>query len=173
MDRPDWTLIEEDFLATGMSYSALAKKWKVPLSTLKKKAAAGKWGERFKEIARKAEPEAEPEKEPEPDAELIARDEFAVEIRSQRYRRMIEATDGMMDRIIDAMQIIKPEDTFALGTLVRALKDLREMQGLNRTALDIEEQKLRIEKMRLDIQYHDVENEPVVVEFVNTEGAEA
>ena len=170
MDKPDWTLIEEDYLATGIPYSALAKKWKVPLSTLKKRAAAGKWGERFKEIARKAEPEEEPEPGPVP--ELIARDEMAVELRSQRYRKMIEATDGMMDRIIDAMQVIKPDDTFALGTLVRALKDLREMQGLNRSALDIEEQKLRIEKLRIDIQYRDDVREPVVVEFVNTEGAQ-
>ena len=63
---------------------------------------------------------------------------------------MIEASDMIMDHIIDALGLIKPDDTMALGTLVRALKDLREMQGLNKSALDIEEQRARIAKLRSD-----------------------
>ena len=63
MAKPDWAAIEADFLATGMSYNELARKWGVSISTLKKKAMRGKWA-----------------------------------------KKMIETTDAMMDRIIDALQ---------------------------------------------------------------------
>ena len=170
MDKPDWILIEEDYLATGMPYKKLAAKWGVPLSTLKKRAAAGDWTAKHQKVAKAAEPALEPVPEPVP---IMTREDVAIELRSQRYKRMIEATDSMMDRVIDALQVVKPGDTFAIGTLARALKDLREMQGLNRSALDIEEQQLRIRKMQMELQYHESASEPIVVEFVNTEGAEA
>lgn len=170
MDKPDWILIEEDYLATGMPYAKLAAKWNVPLSTLKKRAASGNWVKKFLKVAKEAELSLEPAPEPVP--ELVPREQVAVELRSQRYKRMIEATDSMMDRVIDALQVVKPGDTFAIGTLARALKDLREMQGLNRSALDIEEQQLRIRKLQMELQYHQLGTEPITVEFVNTEGAE-
>lgn len=163
---PDWNAIEADFLATGMAYPALAKKWDVSLSTLKKKAMRGRWGDRHAAVAilaeervpeNQEEPSEEPvpvweeptkEKEPEPQAELITPEEIAIETRSDRIRRMLRTTDEMMDRIVNALDLIKPDDTYALKTLISALKDLREMQGLNKSELDIEEQRARIAKLK-------------------------
>lgn len=177
--KPDWDAIEADFLATGMKYPKLAEKWGVPVSTLKKRAMRGEWGQRFEEIsAAGMEPEPEPLLEPELEMELepltgpIVPKELALELRSKRARRMIETTDRMMDHIIDALAVLKPEDTFALGTLVRALKDLREMQGLNRSDLDIQEQRLRLEKLRQDVSVKNYADEPITVEFVNMDGAQ-
>lgn len=140
---PDWTAIKTDFLATGMAYSALAKKWNVPLSTVKKRAMREKWSDQHAKVMELApEPEVEPEPVVEPEVYI------ATDMRAERSRRLLQTTDAMMDRIIDALDIIKPDDTYALSTLVRALKDLREMQGLHRTELDIEEQRARIAKLK-------------------------
>ena len=103
----------------------------------------------------------------------IAPQELALELRAQRSKRMMETTDAMMDRIIDALGLIEPDNTYALATLVKALKDLREMQGLNKSALDIEEQRARIDKLKSEIRRDERESrEPLVIEFVDTEGAE-
>ena len=182
---PDWTAIRADFLATGASYRSLAKKWDVSISTLKKHAMREKWSETFGRIATvpegmleypaepvKVEPVPVPEEEP-PDEEepqepveperpavvLVKPEEYAAELRANRYRKMIEATDAMMDRVINAMDLIEPDNTYALMTLVRSLKEIREMQGLNRTALDIEEQQLRIEKLKREMQQAEESNE--------------
>ena len=172
MDRPDWNAIEADFLATGLKYPELAAKWGVSLSTLKKKAMRGGWGDKHANVIRQAEPEPEPQKEPEPEIEQIAPAELALELRTQRSRKMLETTDAMMDRIIDALQVIEPDNTYALATLVKALKDLRDMQGLNKSALDIEEQMARIAKLKSETKTDDVSKEPLVIEFVDLDGAE-
>lgn len=153
--QPDWNAIEADFLATGLKYPSLAKKWGVSLSAVKRKAAAGKWAAKLADITKRTEPRTEPEPigEPAPDetgTEIMTPEQLAEELRAKRSRRMIEVTDMMMDHIIDALDLIKPDDTMALATLIRALKELREMQGLNKTALDIEEQQARIAKLRSD-----------------------
>lgn len=170
MSKPDWAAIEADYLATGLRHEDLAKKWGVPLSTVKKRAMRGKWGDKHRQIARKAEPvelehavelsemerceevELKPKsrrkKAEKVEAEQIDPEELALELRRKRSQKMIETTDAMMDRIIDALELIPPDNTYALSTLVKALKDLREMQGLNKSALDIEEQRARIDKLR-------------------------
>lgn len=157
--RPDWKAIEADFLKTGMSYKELCNKWDVPLSTLKKHAMKGQWGDKLVMFAKAAEKIAvQPKQEPVPHTqngmeptvptEEVDPETMALELRAQRQRKMIETTDAMMDRIINALELIEPENTYALLTLIKALKELREMQGLNKSALDIEEQRARIEKLK-------------------------
>lgn len=154
MGKPDWSAIEADFLATGTKYPTLAKKWGVSLSTLKKKASAGEWAAKLAEVSKRAEPEPEPAPNAEP-TEIMHPEELAAELRAKRSLRMIEVTDMMMDHIIDALGVIHAEDTLALATLVRALKDLREIQGLNKSALDIEEQQARIAKLKSETRIVD------------------
>lgn len=172
---PDWNAIEADYLATGMSYPRLAKKWGVSISTLKKRAMKGKWAERCTRTAKESEkkvvvrlkpepePKMEPQQEPEPEPyEVINMEELCTELRAQRARKMIEATDALMDRVINALDLIAPDNTYALMTLVRSLKEIREMQGLNRSALDIEEQQLRIQKLKREARAEEEGSEVVV-----------
>ena len=172
MAKPDWAAIEADYLATGLKYPSLAKKWGVSLNTLKKKASAGKWGAKLTAVTMQAETPApkapKQEKAPAPvpstdDAEIMTPEELATELRAKRSKRMIEVTDMMMDHIIDALDLIKPDDTMALATLIRALKELREMQGLNKSALDIEEQQARIAKLRSETRIVDDGSEGGVI----------
>ena len=53
-----------------------------------------------------------------------------------------------------------------------ALRDVREMQGLNKSELDREEQRLRIAKLRREADNQIRMDEVFTVEFENTEGAE-
>ena len=170
--KADWAAIKADYLATRRPYQELADKWGVSISAIKKKAAADKWKEAAKLIF--IEPTTEPKSELlvpiEPKVEMVEPATAAREMRIERARKMLRATDAMVDRVIDALEILKPGDTQSLHLLVRTLKDLREMQGLNKSALDIEEQQLRIELMRQ--QRQSMIAEPVIVEFVNSDGAE-
>ena len=171
--KADWAAIKADYLATQRPYQELADRWGVSISSIKKKAAKEKWSSTAYQIVLESRCEipAEPvEPSNEPAIELIEPATAAREMRIERARKMLRATDAMVDRVIDALEILKPGDTQSLHLLVRTLKDLREMQGLNKSALDIEEQQLRIELMRQ--QRQSMIAEPVVVEFVNTEDAE-
>ncbi len=177
MAKQDWPAIRADYLATGASYASLAKKWNVPLSTVKKRAMREKWSASFAEIVKatvpemepKVEPELEPEAELEPEpqeepfTELMQPEQYATELRANRYKKMIETTDAMLDRVIDALNVVQPDNTYALLTLVKALKDIREMQGLNRSALDVEEQQLRIEKLKRETRAEADEDEYGVI----------
>ena len=175
----EWDAIKADYLATGMAYQDLAAKWNVSISTLKKKAAREGWRDEYIKIALEKEPQKEPKKsrqeprvelEPELFPELVSPEALAAELRVNRMRKLMETTDTMMDRVINALDIIEPGNTYALSMLVRSLKDLREMQGLNKSKLDLEEQQLRIEIMKQQKQSQIAE--PITVEFVNMDGAE-
>ena len=172
MDGPDWKAMEADYLASGLSYAALAEKWGVKLSALRSRASREGWGRRRRAL-RHLELSPSPTPAGAEEAELLAPAELALELRVQRSRRMIEATDAMMDRVLLSLEQLEPDNTYALAMLVRSLKELREMQGLNKSALDLEEQRARIDKLKSEIRRDERESrEPLVIEFVDTEGAE-
>lgn len=199
--KPDWKAIEADYLATGMAYVDLAKKWNVSISTLKKKAAAGRWGAKLPAVAARAEAaerkgtpqkgtgnrkgteepkgtdakwaeapdELDGEERVREDAEElggsegsdlaldIVPEDLALRLRIERRDRLLRVTDEMMDRIIDALNTIEPGNASAIATLARALKDIRDIQGLSKDALDLEEQKARIQKLRSEVRSGDLE----------------
>ena len=139
--RHDWKLIEADFLATGQSYRALAQKYGAGLSSVKKHAAAGRWQEKLLELSRgeRAAALAEPV-------------DLALEKRLDRRALLLDTADEMLEKLRRAAAQLEPGNTLALASLVRALKDLKELQGLQKDALDLEEQQTRIEKMRSEIR---------------------
>lgn len=154
-----WATIRADFLATGMRYPDLAKKHGVSLSTLKKRAAAEHWMQAKDRVDNALVSTiagtgtgTEPGTEPPATAEEIQQAEILTAIETKRNRLMAfeRASDAMMDRIIDALTSPEVISPYSLKLLASALRDLREMQGLNRSELDIEEQKARIAKLRSD-----------------------
>ena len=66
--------------------------------------------------------------------------------------------DGMLDRVEDAICVVNTGDAASIKLLTAALKDLRDLKHLNRTALDIEEQKARIAKLRSDTRIVETES---------------
>lgn len=182
-DKALWAAIRADFLASGTAYPDLAKKYGVSLSTLKKTAAREAWALNRADIDdrakrnRKKEPEPDRnrnQEEPEPaEALIVPTDEEIVEAKQQRLDKFLEITDAMMDRISDAIESPDVITPYALKLLASALRDLREMQGLNRTQLDIEEQRARIAKIRSETAIPESRDDKAVsIEFVDTYGAE-
>ena len=138
--KTDWELIERDFLASGMSYRALAEKYGLSISSVQKRAAAGHWQERLLALRREEERAAQP------------RTEKLLELRENRRAMLLNTADDLLEKLRQALDQLEPENTPALASLARTLKDLRELQGLRKDALDLEEQQARIEKMRSEIR---------------------
>lgn len=149
--KTDWELIERDFLASGMSYRALAGKYGLSLSAVKKRAAAGRWQERLLSLKREEERAAE------------SRTEKLLELRENRRALLLNTADDLLEKLRQALDQLEPENTPALASLARTLKDLRELQGLRKDALDLEEQQARIEKMRSEIRKTEEEEAPAGV----------
>ena len=159
----DWTEIAEDYRVNGLSYAALAKKYDVPLPTLKKAAIRQGWA-RGREEARaqailnaveeieKGTEEMVPDengtKETVPTAEVVPLypdKVFQAESDAVKFHRLV---DSLMDRVEDAICNMDVTSPSALKLMTSALKDLRDLKHLNKTKLDIEEQMARIEKLR-------------------------
>lgn len=150
--KHDWGQIQADFLATGMSYKALAEKHAVGLSAVKKRAAAENWQRKLLELRREEERAAAAER-----AEQI------LEKRENRRSLLLNTADDLLEKLRQSLDQLEPENTAALASLTRTLKDLRELQGLRKDALDLEEQQARIEKMRSEIRKSEDEGEPAGV----------
>ncbi len=164
-DNELWKQIRADYLATGASYPELAEKHGVSLSTLKKRAMREKWSLDLDDVLlaeiepEPAEMEPVPEMEPpemEPKVELEPRDDLMMEAKRARLEKFLRITDAMMDRIEGALMSPEVTTPYAVKCLASALRDLREMQGLNRSALDIEEQKARIAKLKSETARYEV-----------------
>lgn len=160
-DKELWKTIRADFLATGLSYPQLAKKYGVSISSLKKVAAKEQWMQERNEVDLAVlEPERNrnrnrkgtgtDETEPGPGGALepLPTVEEIIEGKQDRLAKFMEITDAMMDRILDAMKSPEVINPYSLKLLASTLRDLREMQGLNKSALDIEEQLARIAKLK-------------------------
>lgn len=164
----DWSEIAKDYQENGLSYAELAEKYHVSISTLKKAAARQGWTE-TKERRRKAADamikaienavengtagngtEAEngtgkmaPVTMLYPDRVLPAENDAV------RFARIVSE---LMDKVEDAICHMDVTNPGAVKLMTGALKDLRDLKGLNKTALDIEEQKARIEKLRSEVR---------------------
>ena len=191
-DKALWAAIRADFLATGASYPELAAKYGVSISTLKKTAARERWAldkgelnaQAYEAPRKEKEPQEEPEpqekepeeprQEPEPPTALAAvpTDTEIIEAKRERLEKFFQITDGMMDRILEAINSPDVITPFALKQLASALRDLREMQGLNKSALDEEEQRARIAKLNRETAVPEAGENDVRIVFVSTDGAE-
>ena len=158
--KTDWTEIEKDYLESGLSYAQLAEKYGVSLAALKKQASrkglakkrsgSEQKAERVETALAKVSPqEMSPENVTTGDSVLNK------ETETQRFNRIV---DGMLDRVEDAICIVNPSDAASIKLLTAALKDLRDLKHLNRTELDIEEQRARIAKLRSETRIVETED---------------
>lgn len=168
-----WQEIKAEFLATNLSLNEIAEKYHVSISTLKKTAAAEQWTKERDAINHEAQrPRKGTKKEPQTEMVPILSADI-IEAKQERLDKFMEITDMMMDRILDAMTGSEVVSAYSLKMLASALRDLREMQGLNKSALDIEEQAARIAKLRSETKIVEVDTgNQIIVEFVELEGAE-
>ncbi len=146
----DWDLVLADFLATGASYRKLSERHALPLRTLQRRAAAEHWQDRLREL-REREAAGDPPpgpagQNPQP-AETVSPEELALETRQERRLRLMDTADTALEKIQRSLQSLGTEEVFALTSLIRAMKDMRDLLGLNKDALDLVEQQARIAKL--------------------------
>lgn len=192
----DWSEIERDYRENDLSYTQLADKYGVSVSTLKKAAMRQGWSEgrvapkRRREALRVKAALANVEMEPDENGTGTISDEmepqngtgaenkviplypdriYPAEDDAARFRRLV---DELMNRVEDAICQMDVTQPGSVKLMTGALKDLRSLKGLDKTPLDIEEQKARIEKLRSETAIREVTQEPVVIRFVDLEGAE-
>ena len=154
----DWTEIRDDYQLNGLSYAKLAEKYGVSIDTLKKAAARQGWtnrkqkADKLSEIktrrAGKAICAAEKKAPVENGTIETAPAENGTEVSTEdRFQR---AVSMLIEKAEIAIDRLPPEETKAIKELSGALKDLAALKGWNKDDLDRQEQKARIEKLRVD-----------------------
>ena len=147
----DWSKIKREYINGGISYRNLAKKYDVPLSTLK--AVAGK--ERWVELRTQTKTK--------PDTKMV---EVISDKEADRAKRLLSVTDKLLDRIeglveeFTAGEVLLDKTT--LKQLTGALKDIKDIQGI-KSAIDIEEQRARIAKLKKEAEDEDKTSEVEII----------
>ncbi len=173
--KADWTEIEKEYLESGLSLKQLAEKYGVSLAAMKKQASRKGWAKKRSGSEQKAaqvEAALAQLSPPEMSPGDVTTGDIVLnkETEAQRFNRIV---DGMLDRVQDAICMVNPSDVASIKLLTAALKDLRSLKGLDKTELDREEQRARIEKLRSDTRIVESPSEQgVIVQFVDTYGAE-
>jgi hypothetical protein len=178
-DEELWSKIRQDYVSSGKSYRQLAEEYGVNLNSVKRYGTREGWkAERDQKTITATAKAAEIATGEPITSEITAITEpVKGEILSgaEREQRFLAVTDALMERIFEA---VEGADTRYMSAqsikfLTSALHDIWEMQKLNRTALDREEQQARIAKLRSETKAQEtVEHQGIVVEFVDTFGAE-
>lgn len=179
----DWTEVEKDYQENGLSYAELAHKYGIPLDTLKKAAARQGWTKSKERRAKKAAQKAQSIQANIAEAQMAPNgtsDEMApngteemapvvplypdkvlpAENDAARFERLV---NQLMDRVEDAICNMDVTQAGSVKLMTGALKDLRDLKHLNKTALDIEEQKARIEKLRSETRIIEDDSEYGVI----------
>ena len=125
----DWAAVRRSY-AEGVSLRALARRYDVPYSTLRRHAVSEKWARPPTEAARDG---------PETELEILG------EPTDKAQRRFLAGVDRLAERVIAAVDKVEDDDTAALRQLTMSLRDLAALRGYDRQPLDLEEQQARIE----------------------------
>lgn len=145
---PDWKKIKAEYIRGGISYRKLAAKYGVSLSSVCDHSKAEKWADLRKQTANKANTKI---------TESVASQEAA---RAAKYLTVADKILQKIDEGVESGELLyNPK---AIHELTGAIRDLKEIHGL-RTALDDEEQRARIDKLRRDAVAEEQNNDIRVV----------
>lgn len=117
----DWESLKNEYATTSISMRALAEKYGINANLLMRKARTQKWTQARTQAAKELH------------AKTISR---IVSEQSNRISRMMRVADKIMDAIEKATE--GDVDTQALKQLTGALKDIRDIQGIELHTEDTE-----------------------------------
>lgn len=132
----DWSRIRRDYIAGKGSYRELSAKYGVPLKTLARRAKEEGWPDLRKQARHKAATKT---------VDAIA------DSKSVAGKKIYDAAIALIDKTMDGIHAIDPEQAKALKSYSGVLRDLQEVLDL-RPELDIREQEARIEKLRREAE---------------------
>ena len=143
---PNWKKIKAEYIRGGTSYSKLAEKYGVSLSTLTKHGMREKWADLKNDTRKKAEAKM---------SESVANQE------AKREDSFQSLADKLLQHISNNIDVLASSAT-AVRDITAALKNLRDIKGL-KSELDMQEQIARIEKLRRDAQQEEDDKDKKVV----------
>lgn len=132
----DWNRIRKDYIAGKGSYRELAEKYKVPIKTLSRRGKSEGWPELRKQSGHKAATKT---------VDTIAEANGDVRVQLQG------AAVALIGKAMEGIQAIDAENAKALKAYSGVLRDIKEVLDM-RSKLDLEEQTVRIEKLRREAQ---------------------
>lgn len=132
----DWSRIRRDYIAGKGSYRELSAKYGVPLKTLARRAKEEGWPDLRKQAGHKAATKT---------VDAIA------DSKSVAGKKIYDAAIALIDKTMNGIQAIDPEQAKALKSYSGVLRDLQEVLDL-RPELDIREQEARIQKLRREAE---------------------
>ena len=128
----DWKKLKAEYIAGGISYRKLADKYKVPFSTLKRRAALENWHDARIECCSKST------------TKIV---EIESDKQAERMRRLLSVSDKLLEAVEDAVDKFQAGELLlekgALKSLSGTIKDIKDIQNI-KSQLDIEEQKARV-----------------------------
>ena len=128
--------IRKDYIAGKGSYRELSKKYGVPLKTLARRAKEEGWPDLRKQAGHKAATKT---------VDAVAAG------KGRAAEKIYDAAIALIDKTMDGIQAIDPEQAKALKCYSGVLRDLQDVLDL-RPELDIREQEARIEKLRREAE---------------------
>ena len=142
----DWSKIEAEYITTETSYRKLAEKYNVDQATIARRAKKDNWISKRQQHAAKTQ------------AKLLTAD---ANQKVNRAIKLYSATDQLLNKIIRGLEAVPVVTPTAAKNYSDALKNIKEIHMI-RTDEDIEEQQMRIAKLKKDIQDDD-KNKTIVV----------
>ena len=160
--KPNWKRISTEYITGDIAMCPLAKKYNVPITTLKDHARRERWSERRREYREEAGIKAvkSPAREAVPASEKIEPKATDVE----RIDRVFYAADLLIDRVIDVLEKEKYLDGKELSAIATAISRAKEIKHI-RDALDIREQEARIATLEKNASMQG--GEGVLIEFTS------
>ena len=144
----DWLKIETEYITTDTSYKKLAEKYGVNVTSIAKRASAGKWVEKRKQYAIKKQSKT---------LEKICQQE------AQRAAKINSVADKLLLKIEAMVDDEKCISEKGIRALTAAVRDLKEIQRF-RTDLDRQEQEARIANLRKQADPEQKETATLIVE---------
>lgn len=187
--KPNWEKIKIEYLSTNISYRDLAKKYGVSFATLKERAVREKWFPTKKKTqekvirntaqkiaSRKATriiKELDPALLAAEKINQLVLDTLQDDKQFKRHLVQVREKEGDMDGFSEKWDVEEREfnvvDTKRLRDLAAALKISKELQRLLEGLVDpAQEQKLAVERERLELEKTKVERELTAGEEVFT-----
>ena len=143
-----WKKIRTEYITDeSTSYRKLAKKYKVGVNAIVSRSQKEGWIKQREQYQ----------------TETVTKTiEKISEKESSRISKYMEITDTLTQKLIQALELVEPSDTYALRQITSSLKDLKEMQGVKSEA-DRREQEARIRNLEKQAQAEDNDNGVTIV----------
>lgn len=132
--------IKIEYIAGGISQRKLSEKYGVSRHQIRRAAQAEKWGELRKEAAERA------------NEEIV---KTVATVQAERAEKLFNSAEALLDKLNEIIKELTLAevvvDQKALKSLTGGLRDIAAILGI-KSSLDAEEQKLRIDKMKKEME---------------------